>query len=218
MSSRWIAASSRLLLSSLLVVSGASANDYLAAELFPHNRGAYVPFEDHASGRSFRRTLARRDFHHNGIRLLIHRSREEGGQDFETYQIGGGIGVRLDSVEVGHWSMALEPAVQLMSVRPRLGETFTTTPAALHPETGNPLTWTCRTVAIELLDLEDGSTVPSVAVEVDVRDEVRVLRLAHFRVWFADNMGIARRRGDFFGTALDEKATGRLVLPREARP
>jgi hypothetical protein len=190
------------------------ANDYLAAELFPHNRGAYVRFEEEASGRGFRRTLFRRDFHHNGIRLLVHRSRQDDEYDFETYQIGGGIGVRLDSVEFGEYSMDLAPAVQLMSVRPRLGETFTTTPQAVHPGTGNPLTWTCRTVAIELLDLEDGNTVPSVAIEVEVRDEVRAMRLAHYRVWFGDNMGIAKRRGDFFGVDVDEWATGVLVLPK----
>lgn len=196
----------------LAAASREGANEFLAAELFPHNRGAYVEFRDGPA--SFRRTLARRDFHHNGIRLLVHRSREGAGYDFETYQIGGGIGVRQDSVAIGEDALSLEPAVQLLGVRPRLGDTFSTTPAALHPATGRRMTWTCRTVALELLDLEDGDVVPSVAVETRVTDAGEGTELARFRTWYGDNMAIARRQGDFFGTPLDERARGRLVLPR----
>jgi hypothetical protein len=183
---------------------GDGANEYLSAELFPHNVGAHVDFEDGATGQGFRRTVFRRDFHHNGIRLLIHRSREGSGYEMETYQIGGGIGVRMDSVRIGEASLALAPAVQLMSVRPRLGETFTTTPDGVHPGSGNRMTWSCRTVAIELLDLEDGSVVPSVAVQVEVEDAVDGTRLASYRVWYGDNMSIARRRGELFGVSVDE--------------
>lgn len=193
-----------------------SANRVLAAELFPHNVGAFVEFVD-AQGASFRRTVYRRDFHHNGIRLLVHRPWGGGGYDLETYQIGGGIGVRLDSVKVGSERLRLSPAVQLMSVYPQLGEVFTTTPAAPHPQTGRPMRWTCRTVALELLDLPDGTTVPSVAVEAAVRDVGTGAELARYRTWFGDNMSVARQRGDVFGRAVDERATSGLVLPKPGR-
>jgi hypothetical protein len=196
----------------LVVLMGAVApcmadpGDLLAAEQFPHSKGVLVTYKDLLGNNSFRRQLVRRDFHHNGIRLEFLRERANGRHDPEGYQVGGNIGVRLDYIRTGQGDLELDPAVQLLTSTPKVGETFTTTPA------GSKDSWTCKTSAVEELTLADGHKVRCIVVDLKVQSagEVRT----DGRIWYGRDMGIVKRTGLFFGARVEEIATGRPQFPQ----
>jgi hypothetical protein len=171
-------------------------SELLGAEQFPHNRGALVTYRDQVTGETFRRQLVRRDFHHHGIRLEILRERKDGRHEPEGYLLGGHIGVRIDAARIGGQDVELEPAVRLLNSYPAAGDAFDST-------TGNAMVWTCVTRAVETLTLADGHAVRCVVVDQKVRDEKTGVMLADVVVWYGEKMGIVKRQGLLFGTAVD---------------